>query len=273
LSEPATAYAQLLSVGLVWISLHCSGMCGPLLIGFDVAGAASGVGALRGALSVLIYQAGRAVTYLALGVLAGLLGKGLASTFEAAGAVFALGFGLAVLGSLLHRLWDRQRPVRPGPTRLERRADGSKIETHDAKSEQLENQGNRSLVVRIIAAIPRALHPLAGGDEGRGLRVFGLGLAMGLLPCMITYWTLGLAAMTGSPWHGALLMLLLVAMTTPVLLGVTLIPRVIPRRFSRVLPKVLMGLSGAWLFMVGLAGLGVVDHLHLGLGDYTIMLW
>ena len=36
---------------------------------------------------------------------------------------------------------------------------------------------------------------------------------------------LGLAATTGSPLHGAALMLLLVAMTTPTLLGVTLLPR------------------------------------------------
>ena len=63
MSEAATAaYAQLLSVGLLWISFHCAGMCGTLLIGFDVAGAARGASVPRGALSLLTYQLGRAGT-------------------------------------------------------------------------------------------------------------------------------------------------------------------------------------------------------------------
>ena len=33
-----SAYTQIFSVGVLWISIHCAGMCGPLLIGFDVAG-------------------------------------------------------------------------------------------------------------------------------------------------------------------------------------------------------------------------------------------
>lgn len=30
---------------------------------------------------------------------------------------------------------------------------------------------------------------------------------------------------------------------------------------------------GAWLVLVGLAGLELIAHLHLSVGDYTIMLW
>lgn len=256
-SAAPAAYAQLLSVGLVWISFHCAGMCGPLLIGFDVAGAARGVRALPGALGVLTYQAGRALTYLLLGAFAGLVGRGLAAVFEPAGAIFALLFGLTVVTTLVIREVRRRQSLRPQPVKV----GFSKLEPPKV-----------SFVERLVSKLPRALHPLQGPDEGRHLRIFGLGAAMGLLPCMITYWALGLAATTGSPLHGALVMLLLVVMTTPVLLGVTLLPRLLPRRAAWV-PMALMALSAIWLVMIGLAGLGLIAHQHLSVGDYQIMLW
>lgn len=263
MTEPGAApaaYAQLLSVGLVWISFHCAGMCGPLLIGFDVAGAARGVRALPGALGVLTYQAGRSLTYLLLGALAGLVGRGLTAVFEPAGAIFALLFGLTVVTTLVIKEVRRRQSLRPQPVKV----GFSKLDPPKL-----------SFVERLVSKLPRALHPLQGPDEGRHLRIFGLGAAMGLLPCMITYWALGLAATTGSPLHGALVMLLLVVMTTPVLLGVTLLPRLLPRRAAllRSLPQVLMALSAMWLVMIGLAGLGLIAHQHLSVGDYQIMLW
>ena len=42
-------FAQLFSLGLVWVTFHCAGMCGPIVIGFDIAGATRGVSTLRGA--------------------------------------------------------------------------------------------------------------------------------------------------------------------------------------------------------------------------------
>jgi uncharacterized protein len=104
-----------------------------------------------------------------------------------------------------------------------------------------------------------------------------LGAMLGLLPCMITLWALGLAATTGSALHGAGVMVLLVVMTTPVLLGVTLLPRLLRRlvrgRAASLMPDILAGLSGLWLFLVGLAALGVIPHEHVQLGDYMLMLW
>lgn len=258
MSAASSAYAQLLSVGLVWISFHCAGMCGPLLIGFDVGGASRGAGVLRGAGGVFTYQAGRAMTYVVLGALAGLVGKGLTAVFEPAGAVFALVFGLSVAATLVWRARRSVSQSSAAPARV--------------GFSRLEGPPKKSLVERLVGRLPRALHPLAGPDEGRHLRIFGLGAAMGLLPCMITYWTLGLAAATGSPLHGAGLMLLLVAMTTPVLLGVTLLPRLLPRRATW-LPSALMAVSATWLVLIGLAGLGAIAHQHVAVGGYTVMLW
>jgi len=253
----AGAYAQLLSLGLLWISFHCAGMCGPLLIGFDVAGTTRGWSIPRGGLGVLTYQAGRAVTYAALGALAGLAGVGLEAALGPAGAIFALIFGATVLTVAF---WPARRP-RPRPTRLEQRASG--------------DEPRRGLTERLTAALPRALHPVASG--GGPSRIFLLGAAMGLLPCMITFWALGLAATTASPLHGAGVMLLLVLMTSPMLLGVTLLPRLAGRLRFRHARRVLLAISGVWLGMVGLAGLEVVPHLHFPVevfgGHYMIMLW
>lgn len=248
----ASAYTQLLSVGLVWISFHCAGMCGPILIGFDVAGASRGHSVPRGALAILQYQGGRAVTYMLLGALAGLAGVGLDAVFGPAGAVFALAFGVTIL---VTAFW-RRRP-KPVKTTLEQRFE------------------KRSWIERVSQALPRLLHPLAmAGGPGRP---FLLGAVMGLLPCMITFWALGLAATTGSPLHGAGVMVLLVLMTTPMLLGVTLLPRVFRRLNAGKVQRVLLAVSGVWLTLVGLAGLDVIGHVHVPValfGDhFTIMFW
>jgi hypothetical protein len=103
------------------------------------------------------------------------------------------------------------------------------------------------------------------------------GVMLGFLPCMIVVWALGLAATTGSVFQGALVMVTLVALTTPMLVGVSLLPRVVARflspRARKVIPEVAMGLSGSWVVMVGLAGLELVPHVHLHAGDYMVMLW
>lgn len=260
MSEAAAgAYAQLLSVGLVWISFHCAGMCGTLVVGFDVSGAARGWSVPKGAGAILLYQSGRAVMYVAFGALAGTIGVGLEYAIGPAGAVFSLVFGAAVL---LYALSPRRRGPRQGATRLERRASG-------------EPAPREPLVDRFSRALQRLLHPIAA-SPGAG-RSFLLGAVMGLLPCMIVAWALGLAATTASPLHGAGVMLLLVLLTTPVLLGVTLLPRVLRRLRFPHLQRVLMGISGVWLLMVGLARLDVISHLHVPLSlfgeHYQMMLW
>jgi len=241
-------FTQLLSIGLVWISFHCVGMCGPIVIGFDLAGAARGLGPLRGGLRVLVYQAGRATTLATLGALAGLGGRVLTRVFEHGAAVFTLLFGLSLLALTIVRLIPR----RPAPARPALR---------------LGQPPAVGLGVRFSGWL-RALS-LAGTVQSTWL----LGVLMGFLPCMIVLWALGLAATTTSPWQGALLMIVLVLMTTPMLLFATLLPRILPLAWRARLPKVLLGVSGAWLVLVGLAGLEALPHLHLALGPHQIMLW
>lgn len=232
------AYAQLLSLGLLWTSFHCAGMCGTLLVGLDVAGVRWGRRPLAGMTQVLAYQAGRALTLGWLGAAAGLLGAGLRHIFAPAGAMLALLLGLLTI------VWSLQSVVPilpPGAGLL-----------------QIGKPSRPRWKAWIPSLVP-----------GRSpLNSLVLGLLMGFLPCMIVLWVLGLAAMTGSALHGASLMLVLVAMTTPMLLGITLLPRLCPTsagRLARHVPTLLQGLSGVWLLLIGAAGVNGIAHVHIPL--------
>lgn len=248
MSAQVGPYTQLASLGLLWVSVHCAGMCGPLLVGLDVAGVRSRQGLLRGAGNVLLYQAGRALTYSWLGALCGLLGAGLGRVLQPAGSLLALGLGAAALWPFLRSLSRRPDPAAPLlPLRLG---------TRPATRERLRPLDRlRALLLPLL----QSAHPL---------RPLALGAAMGLLPCMLVGWALGLAALSGSPVRGALVMLLLVAMTTPMLLAVTALPRVpmpgAARRLRARLAGCLPAVAGIWLLLCGAAGLGLIEHRHLG---------
>lgn len=250
MSPVESAWAQLFSVGIVWISVHCAGMCGPILMGFDVAGVHRGAGVGRGAAGVLTYQLGRALVYAIFGALVGLFGAGLERHVHLAGGWMSVAFGLALVLGVVERLLRQRR----GDAGLD-----------DALSRHLRDLARP--VLRAAAGSP-------------ALTNLTLGLMMGLLPCMISIWALSLAALTASPFHGAALMVALVAMTTPMLLGVTLLPRFFTGRLRALghrAPALLMGLSGVWLTLAGSAGLGWIHHAHFGFEafgrSFAVMFW
>lgn len=239
MSALPAAYLHVLSLGLLWTSTHCASMCGPLLCGLHIGGARPGAktSVQRGLLGVLIYQAGRSLTYAWLGGLAGLIGAGLSRVFTAAGGVLAVLFGAVLLTSLVR---TRQTLV------ALRRRPGTPIAT--AALQQVR---------RFTAPLLLSTHPL---------RELALGAGMGFLPCMIPAWALGQAATTGSPVHGAAVMLLLVILTTPVLLLTTQLPRLgwaLPPVLRSQAARWLQAVSGVWLLLVGGAGLGLWSHAHL----------
>jgi len=233
------AYAHVLGLGLLWTSIHCAGMCGPLLCGLGIGGASPThrTSSTRGVLGVLTYQAGRGLTYAWLGGLAGLIGAGLSHVFTAAGSVLSLLFGSALIVSVLRR----SRPL----VKLRRGPSGNIVAP--------ALKWTRELLAPLLAST----HPL---------RELVLGATMGLLPCMIPAWVLGQAAITGSPFHGAAVMLLLVVLTTPVLLLTTQLPRLgllFPQRLRGAVAALLPAVSGVWLLLVGGAGLSLWPHAHL----------
>ena len=258
------AYAQVLGLGVLWTSIHCIGMCGPLLSGLDIAGVMRGRSRLQGLLGVVAYQAGRGLTYAWLGGLAGLLGAGLGRLATISGALLALSVGLLLIHRTLRALRPEQQQAAGTPLIPLRRP---RLSLSPAV-----------VVEQVLLHSRRALLPLLTSHHP--LREVALGALLGMLPCMIPAWALSQAAMTGSPLHGALVMLLLVGMTTPVLLLATQLPTilgVLPASIHRRLITLLPAVSGVWLILVGGAGLGLWSHAHLGITlagrPFVMMLW
>jgi len=243
-TDASAAWAQLFSVGALWISLHCVGMCGPLVAGLDLGGAARGAPWSTGIARALVYQLGKALTYATLGGLAGLVGAGVRASFRDAGAPLAVVLGLALVGTAAGLTKRREGLVSIG-----------------ARASSSTTSPTRAAV--------RALHDSLStlARDTRPSRTFALGALLGLLPCMIPMWVLSLSALSGSVVHGAGLMIALVAMTTPLIVGVSVIPRVLRARLSVLagtLPRVLLGVSGLWCVLVGLAAAKWIPHAHVG---------
>lgn len=232
------------------IGFHCIGMCGPLIMAFQFGNNGTRWQRLLGSGGQLLcYQGGRLVVYLMAGALVGSLGFALQAQLQSMANVLALVtaavfliLGLGQLG-----LWARLFGI-------------------DSSSPSTQPQ--------VIAKAMR--HVL---DRWRGKpfsRAFFLGVVMGFLPCMLVFWCLGLAASAGHPVDGALLMALLVAMTTPVLLAAAMAPMVVSRwqHFlrDRISPYAMI-FSACWLLLIGLAANGVIAHQHMRLGPWTVMFW
>lgn len=235
----------------MWTSIHCIGMCGPLLSGFDIAGVMRGRSRLQGICGVLSYQAGRALTYAWLGGLAGLVGAGLARITTLSFGVLALCIGLWLSYSALRTLLATTGAATP------------LVALRSGRSESHSLGGG---VEYVLGYARRSLLPLVASRHP--LRELALGALMGLLPCMIPAWALSQAALTGSPFHGAVVMLLLIVLTTPVLLIATQLPRLLgllPSSLRVLLPTLLPAISGVWLVLIGGAGLGLWPHAHLAL--------
>ena len=233
------AVARLFGVGLLWMGVHCAGMCGPLLLGLDVAGTRAGSSAAGGALRTVLYQLGKACSYAVLGALAGLVGAGLEEVSARAGAVLAVTLGVVALVQV-SGLWRFVVPRAPAGT--------VQIGAPTTTTERLLARVRPLLVSR---------HPL---------RPFFLGAALAFLPCMISLWALGLAALTSSAAWGAVVMLSLAAATTPLLVLTSLLSRGAGWLSPSVrawLQQASAAVAGLWLLLIGLAALDVVSHVHV----------
>lgn len=229
-----TVYGGLLLGGLL-MSLHCVGMCGPIVIGFSQAfervrltirgqPLASGHSLRWGlAWDFLWYHAGRIWTYALLGFAAGWLGEGIRRSAALMGWRQAAGvsLGLLVVVSGIALLG-----IVPGLS-LER------------------------LVARCGASEGRRRPMLATLLAGRGAapRLL-LGVVMGFLPCGLVYAMLAVTATLPTPWHAAVGMVAFGLGTVPALTAVLLAMGAVPHRWrvqGMKLAAVLVIVSGAWL--------------------------
>ena len=198
-------------------SLHCVAMCGPLMLALPLDGAARG----RVVGQALLYQAGRIGMYGVLGVLFGLLGKGIALAGFQQGLSILAG-GLMLAAAFFTVQWERATLSVPGMRPLTR------------------------WVQRQIAILLRQ-HP-----QGAAL---GVGMLNGLLPCGLVYAAVAGAISMTTGWGGGAFMLLFGAGTLPLLLALMLTGQ----RFSpvwrsrfRVVQPLLLAVAGFMLISRGM---------------------
>lgn len=209
-------------------SLHCVAMCGPLMLAMPLP-----PGARWSAIwQTLLYQAGRIVTYAFLGLLFGVLGKGIAvAGFQ---QVLSVGAGIAMIAAAFFAFrWEQAALTAPGVRRL------------------------TDWVQRQIGKL------LRGNPAGASL---GIGLLNGFLPCGMVYAALAGAISVGSPLQGSLFMTLFGLGTLPALFLFMLSGRrlgaPLRARFRLVQPA-LLALTGLLLLSRGL-------HLDLSLFESAV---
>jgi sulfite exporter TauE/SafE len=158
-------------------SLHCVQMCGPIVISYSVSLAHAGVFKRDMVWAHLSYNAGRVITYSALGAVAGAAGSGIGMLGKLAGLASAArllaGGAMVVTGILMLRVLPRKVLV------------------------QVERRGVMALFSRSIGRLL---------VSSRALGKFGLGLMLGFLPCGLIYGALLKAVETARPLAGALTM-------------------------------------------------------------------
>jgi sulfite exporter TauE/SafE len=184
-------------VGLVG-SLHCVGMCGPIALALPYQGQ-GGWRRWPAVRNVLLYNAGRALTYGALGMLIGLLSRGIFFAGLQKYAAIALGFGLLLIALL-------SIDVEAGLFRL---------------------------------GVYRRSQRWVRGQLGRWVRystpgaMLTIGMLNGLLPCGLVYLAIAGALLMGDALGGMGYMLAFGLGTFPLMLGAALGGQLLPARWRR----------------------------------------
>ena len=198
-------------------SFHCVGMCGPIALALPTIPRTS-----QRAISSLIYNMGRLLTYTLLGALFGLIGKGL--SFAGFQQTLSIGLGVIMMASVLLPLtW--QRRLNPNLT-----------------------------MAKVIGWVKRRMkHWL---QVRTYTARFVLGSLNGLLPCGLVYLGIAGAIATGDMLQGGLYMLLFGSGTFPAMaivgfLGSTI--NVSVRNRIRVAIPVFVFCMGIFFLLRGLA--------------------
>jgi sulfite exporter TauE/SafE len=210
-------YTAALLLGLAG-SLHCVGMCGPLMLALhgppDTSGQSSWV-------SVAQYQTGRILTYAGLGLFFGLAGKGLA--LAGMQQILSVSAGILMIAFAL-MAWRIERIM-------------NRIPTVQHLVHQLQYRMSSLLQI----------HPWGAS--------FSFGLLNGLIPCGMVYAALAGAIATADIWEGAGFMVFFGLGTAPLMMATGILGHsfsgAVRRRF-KVLQPILLLVSGFLLIQRGL---------------------
>lgn len=228
----------LLTTGFFTGLSHCAGMCGSLVSAFSIQQKQ-----MKGSVTapLLLYQCGRISTYVLIGlVMAAIgstlqlaaLGQGWQVGFSIFIGLMMLAIGLSLMGAFAGLHW-------------------------------LESAGLAKWVGERISLLMISKHPAAP---------YGLGMANGMLPCGPVYAMALLAATSGSPLQGGLIMLLFGLGTLPAMLSMGFVfARLSVSLRSRLFrfAAILILLVGLQQIFRGLALGGFLGHFHIG----SVMIW
>ncbi len=181
-----------ISLGLLG-SLHCVGMCGPIALSLPVQGKSQS----SRFVSILIYNAGRIITYSALGALFGLVGQG-----------FAI-FGLQQILSIVLGVIILLSVLLPG--------------------DLFAQFSFTSKFHQLFSKLKVSLGNLFQNRSTKAL--FYIGLLNGLLPCGLIYMAITGALASGSVINGALFMALFGLGTVPAMFSVAWFSNLISVKF------------------------------------------
>lgn len=161
-------------------SLHCVGMCGPIALALPYQGQHRSLAAAN----VLLYNGGRIFTYSMLGLVIGLLGKGL--FLAGIQAYLSIGLGILFLAVALFSINIESGILKLGIIR----------------------QLNNWVKIQLGALL----------KQQRWYNFFGIGVLNGLLPCGLVYMGIAGAVMASSLWGSVQFMAFFGLGTLPLML-------------------------------------------------------
>jgi sulfite exporter TauE/SafE len=182
-------------------SVHCIGMCGPIVLALPVA-RSSRTAFLSGR---LLYNLGRVVTYTLMGALVGLLGAGILLPLFQQNLSIAAGV-IIILMAIARRYFNHPVPV-PSP------------------------------VSRILQRLQSRIADLLRGQSTSTF--FLLGVLNGFLPCGFVYVAMAAAAVSAHVLSGMLFMAGFGLGTIPAMLSFSFSPRILSSGLRATLGKVL----------------------------------
>ncbi len=195
-------------------SVHCVGMCGPLMFALPK----TDRGILSRFVQPLLYQIGRISMYCFIGLLLGLIGSG--SHIQGWQAPVSVATGCILIFMALYHFLGRRIPF-------------------------IAQQQQRLMTPLLNAMGFWLTRP--GGQ-------FMIGLLNGILPCGMVYLALASALNTGSALTGAYFMLSFGLGTLPLTLGTMYIGNILKQRFTfnyaKWLPSLLL-VFGIWFILRG----------------------
>lgn len=208
LADSSMGYGMLFVIGLI-TSVHCVAMCGGINLSQSLKKGEADGGEKKGArafLPALSYNAGRVLSYTALGFVFGLVG-------------YMLGGGSSIgISGILQGVL--------------------KIAAGVLMIVMGVNMLNLIPALRKLCAVLRCSARKSGGKKSTSVRPFIVGILNGIMPCgpLQSMWVVALA--TCNPFRGALAMLLFALGTVPLMLGLGAFVTGLGQRFSRAVTTV-----------------------------------